>query len=408
MKNRITGYLTRVRILVFCVSLLSVACVSIVGSVEAGRILSAPPQPTPGSQQAATTAQAAPAEKTVEQVQKNIQVLTGLPASQLIPVMNYIGSSLGVRCTYCHVRKDEKWDFVSDEKPEKGSAREMIKMVQAINKANFKGNPAVGCITCHRGSTSPVRVPQLPMAAPTPFADSATPAGATKETPPTAEQILAKYSEALGGSAAIEKLKTRSMKGTWLTREGITLGYEVYQSAPDRIYTVLNTPKQGVIERGFNGQTAWEKSTRGLRDLEGIELFYLKRYPDLFKDIKLQGQFTRISYGGKEKIDGTEVHVLRGLGVDGRSERLYFDAQTGLLVRRISSRPTMVGIIPEQVDYEDYREVDGLKVPFTIRVTTIDSFFSSTRKLTEIKLNVPVDETKFNKPAAAPAPSPAP
>jgi hypothetical protein len=342
----------------------------------------------------------------VEQVQKNIQVLTGLPASQLIPVMNYIGSSLGVKCTFCHVNKDGKWDFASDEKTEKATAREMIKMVQGINKGIFKGNPAVGCFTCHRGSPEPVRVPQLPIAAPTPFAENAeATAGVPKEAPPTADQILAKYTEALGGSTAIEKLKTRSMKGTWVTRDGITLGYEVYQSAPDRIYTILNTPKQGTIERGFNGQTAWEKSARGLRDIEGIELFYLKRYPDLFKDIKLQGQFTRLSFGGKDKIDGKDIYVLHGIGVDGKGERLFFDAQTGLLVRRITSTSTMVGVIPEQVDYEDYRDVDGVKLPFTIRITSIDSFYNSTRKFTEIKLNVPVDETKFNRP---PAPAPPP
>jgi hypothetical protein len=400
MKN-ITANFTRLRILVFCVSLLSIACVSIIGSVEAGRLLSSREQTAPATQ-------AAPAEKTVEQVQKNIQVLTGLPQSQLIPVMNYIGSSLGVKCTYCHVRKDDKWDFVADETPEKGTAREMIKMVQGINKGNFKGNPAVGCFTCHRGSHEPVRVPQLPIAVLTPFAEAAeTP---PKETPPTADQILARYMEALGGSAAIEKLKTRSMKGTWITSNGITLGYEVYQAAPDGIYTVLNTPKQGIIERGFNGQTAWEKSSRGLRDLEGIDLFYLKRYPNLFKDIKLQGQFTRISFGGKDKIDGKDVYVLRGFGIDGKGERLYFDQQTGLLMRRITSTTTIVGVIPEQVDYDDYRDVDGLKLPFTIRtsITAIDSFYSSTRKFTEIKLNVPVDETKFKKPPPAPSPSPTP
>jgi len=396
-----TTHLTRLRILIFGVSLLSVACVSIVGSVEARRIMSAPQQAAPGNHTAPAT-QAAPAEKTVEQVQKNIQVLTGLPASQLIPVMNYMGSSLGVTCTYCHVNKDGKWNFVLDEKPEKGTAREMIRMVQGINKGNFKGNPAVGCFTCHRGNNEPVRVPQLPIAVPTPSAESAE--TAPKETPPTAAQILAKYTEALGGSAAIEKLKTRSMKGTWLTASGITLGYEVYQTAPDRIYTVLNTPRQGVFERGFNGQTAWEKSSQGLRDLEAIELFYLKRYPDLFRDIKLQGQFTRLGFGGKDKLDGKDVYVLRGLGVDGKGERLYFDAQTSLLRRRITSTPTIVGLIPEQVDYEDYRDVDGMKLPFTIRITSIDSFFSSTRKFTEIKLNVPVDEMKFNKPAPAATP----
>lgn len=404
MRNKITTHSTRLRILVFCVSLLFVASVSIVGSVEAGFLMQATQQTAPSTQ--ATPPQTAPAEKAVEQVQKNIQVLNGLPASQLVPVMNYMASSLGVKCTYCHVNKDGKWDFVLDEKPEKGTAREMIKMVQGINKGNFKGNPAVGCFTCHRGSNSPVRVPQLPIAALTPFAESAE--TATKETPPTADQILAKYTEALGGSAAIEKLKTRSMKGTWLTSDGITLGYEVYQIAPDKLFTILNTPKQGVFERGFNGQTAWEKSDRGVRDLAGTQLFYLKRYPDLFKDIKLQGQFTRINYGGKEKIDGKDVYVLRGFGVDGKGERLYFDAQTGLLLRRITSTPTVVGVIPEQVDFEDYRDVDGLKVPFTIRITSIDSFYSSTRKFTEIKLNVPVDETKFNKPAPPPAPAATP
>ena len=403
MKNKITPHFTRLRILVSCISLLAVACVSMVASVKAGFMTQAAQQTSPNNQTASAT-RTASAEKTVEQVQKNIQVLNGLPESQLLAVMNYMRSSLGVKCTYCHVNKDGKWDFVADEKPEKGTAREMIKMVQGINKGTFKGNPAVGCFTCHRGSNSPVRVPQLPIAALTPFAESAE--TVPKETPPTADQILAKYTEALGGSAAIEKLKTRSMKGTWLTSDGITLGYEIYQAAPDRIYTVLNTPKQGVFERGFNGQTAWEKSNRGVRDLEGTQLFYLKRYPDLFKDIKLQGQFTRLSFGGKDKIDGKDVYVLRGLGVDGKGERLYFDAQTGLLLRRITSTTTIVGLIPEQVDFEDYRDVDGLKVPFTIRITAIDSFYSSTRKFTEIKLNVPVDETKFKKPAPAPSPTP--
>jgi photosynthetic reaction center cytochrome c subunit len=405
MKTRITVQITRLRILVFGVAMLTAASLMIVGSVEAGYLMQAAGQTSTTTQ--AQTTQTAPSEKTVEQVQKNIQVLTGLPQSQLVPVMNYMGSSLGVKCTFCHVKDGDKWDFVSDAKPEKGTAREMIKMVQGINKGNFKGNPAIGCFTCHRGSEHPARVPQLPIAAPTPFAESAEAAPA--EARPTADQILAKYTEALGGSAVIEKLKTRSMKGTWLTSDGITIGYEVYQTAPDKLFSILNTPKQGVFERGFDGKTAWEKSSRGVRELEGTQLFYFRRYPGLFRDIKLQGQFTRISYGGKEKIDGKDVHVLRGVGVDGKGERLYFDAQTGLLVRRVTSTTTVVGLIPEQVDYEDYREVDGMKVPFTIRITSIDSFWSSTRKFTEIKLNVPVDETKFNKPPAPPpAASPSP
>jgi len=405
MKTRITAHLTRLRILTFFVSLLSIASLSIVVPAEAGLLTAN--QQTPATAQATPAAQTAPAEKTVEQVEKNIQVLNGLPQSQLIPVMNYMASSLGGNCTFCHVNKDGKWDFVSDDKPEKGSAREMIKMVQSINKTSFKGNQEVSCFTCHRGSERPARVPALPVATPATVAEGAAPA--PRETRPTADQILAKYTEALGGIAAIEKLRTRSMKGTWLTFSGASLGYEVYQSAPDKIYMILNTPKQGVFERGFDGKTAWEKSNLGLRDLEGAELFYLKRYPDLFKDIRLQGQFTRVNYGGKEKLDGRDVYVLRGQGVDGKGERLFFDAQTGLLLRRITTTTTLVGLIPEQVDYEDYRDVDGLKLPFTIRITSIVPVGSSTRKFTEIKLNVPVDETKFKKPPAPPpAASPSP
>ncbi|HEV7681617.1 MAG TPA: c-type cytochrome [Pyrinomonadaceae bacterium] len=405
MRNSIAAHLTRLRLLVCSVLLLFIVCMGLVGtsiSAEAGFM-------TEGAQQTkpAPVTQAAPAEKTVEQTQKNIQVLNGLPASELGPVMNYIGSSLGVKCTYCHVNKDDKWDFASDEKPEKDQARDMIKMVLAINKANFKGNPAVSCYMCHRGKAEPIRVPQLPLAEPTPFADMPTTTTIPKETNPTAEQILTKYTEALGGAAAIEKLKTRSMKGTWLTSTGITLGYEVYQTAPDRIYTVLNTPKQGTIERGFDGHAGWEKSQRGLRELQDREVFLLTRYPDLFKDIKLQGQFTRISFSRKDTIDGNEVYVLSGLGTDGKGERLYFDTKTGLLLRRITSMRTMVGLIPEQVDFADYRDVGGLKLPFTMRIMSIDSFYSSTRMFTEIKLNVPVDETKFNKPPA-PATSPSP
>src|SRR6476659_3231756 len=398
MKHRVTAHLTLHRVLVFCISVLFVICASLIGSsvsVNAGFMPQAAQQTPP----AAT--QTAPAEKTVEHSQKYIHVLNGLPASQLVPVMNYMGTSLGVKCTFCHVLNGDKWDFASDDKPEKGSAREMIKMVQGINKANFKGNPAVGCITCHRGSEHPMRVPQLPMAEPTPFAETAPTTPTTPaEKPPTAEQVLAKYTEALGGAAAIEKLKTRTMKGSWLTSNGTTLGYELYQTTPDKVYVVLNTPKQGVIERGFDGHIGWEKSQRGLRELQGRELSQLMRNTDLFRDIKLQGQFSRISFSRKDKIDGKDVYLLSGIGVDGKGERLYFDVLTGLLVRRVTSTPTMVGLIPEQVDYEDYRDVGGMKVPFTIRFYSVDSFFSSTRKLTEIKLNVPVDSTRFNKPPA--------
>ena len=391
MKNQANN---KSRFLVMCITMLFIASVGLVAFAPAGQTSNQQP-----------VAVAPPAEKTVEQVQKNIKVLTGMPQPQLIPAMNFMSASLGVRCTYCHINKDGKWDFVSDEKPEKNTAREMIKMVLAVNKDTFRGNTEVSCYTCHRGRTNPASVPALPIpeVAPRPVTAETKP-GETRPEEPTVDQILAKYAEALGGSAAIDKVKTRSMKGEWLTSNGLTWSYEVYQSGPDKIYVVLDTSKQGVFERGFNGSVGWEKSNRGLRALEGQELAVLRRYPNLFKDIKLKEQFSRLMFGGKDKINDREVYVLRGVTRDDRRERLYFDVQTGLLVRRVTNSPTMIGLIPEQIDFEDYKSVDGLMVPFTIRIFSVDPNISSTRKFTEVKLNVPVDDTKFNKPPAPTAP----
>src|SRR5438045_2302517 len=117
-------------------------------------------------------------EKTVAQEgrEKNIKILNGMPASQLIPVMNYFATSMGRRCNFCHVNNNGQWDYTADTKPEKNTAREMIKMVLDINKTNFKGQLQVSCYTCHRGRNQPQSIPTLPLPLPSPPA--ANPGGA--------------------------------------------------------------------------------------------------------------------------------------------------------------------------------------------------------------------------------------
>jgi len=154
-----------------------------------------------------------------------------------------------------------------------------------------------------------------------------------------------------------------------------------------------------VVQRGFDGNRGWEKNAREIRDLGTDEIFYLRRYPDIYRDIRLKGQFSRITFGGKPKIDGRDVYLLRGTNSSGKRESLFFDVETGLLVRRTTSTITPVGTIPEQIDFSDYRSVDGIMMPFTIRVSAIDSNYSVVRKFTEIKVNVSVDPKQFNKPA---------
>jgi hypothetical protein len=215
---------------------------------------------------------------------------------------------------------------------------------------------------------------------------------------PTAEQVIDKYYQAVGGAAAIEKMKSRVMKGTLVANNGNEIGYEVSQSGADLVLATLTMPA-GIILRGFDGTVGWEKGLRSVRELSPSELYYLRRYPDIYKDLKLKEQFTRLTFGGKPNIDGRDVYVIRGTTASGKRETLFFDVETGFLVRRTTSTTTPVGTIPEQVDFADYKDVDGLKLPFTIRVTAIDPTYSVVRKFTEIKLNAPVDAKIFNKPA---------
>src|SRR5207244_7489635 len=119
--------------------------------------------------EAARTVESQPAqEKTVEQTRKNIKVLTGLPDSQLIPVMNFFAASMGRRCNFCHVNNNGQWDYPADTKPEKNTAREMIKMVFDLHKLKFDGATDISCYTCHRGRNQPVSVPPLPLPQPSP------------------------------------------------------------------------------------------------------------------------------------------------------------------------------------------------------------------------------------------------
>ena len=355
-------------------------------------------------------------EKTVEQVEKNIKVLTGMPQSQLIPVMNFFSASMGRRCNYCHVNNQGQWDYASDAKPEKAAAREMIKLVMDINKTTerLKLDP-VSCYTCHRGRTSPQSIPVLPLPLPSPPPNAggaggptptASPQASPSATPelPSADEIFNKYAAALGGQTAIDKLKSRTAKGMVTQANGNSFQFELSQAAPDKFYLLVTTP-QGTVERGFNGQVGWEKTARGVREVSGAELINFKATNGLFSLLKLKEQYSKPPRVRKDKIDDRDVYIIDGTTTENRRMRLYFDATSGLLLRRTTTMPTIIGIIPDQIDLEDYREADGLKFPFTARAATLElGNPTSTRRFTELKLNVPVDESKFNMP---PAPKPA-
>jgi len=352
-------------------------------------------------------------DKYVEQVQKNIQVLKGLHSSQLLPVMHFMRTSLGVRCDYCHVAENGK--YWMDDKPAKQTARKMLEMVASINKDNFGGRPVVTCNTCHRGSPRPIGVPAIGQGAftDTTRADDPAPVSAPL---PTAEQVFDKYSEALGGADVVAKIKTRMTKITSLRpklinsgtpkaamlNRGETWTVETFHKAPNKYLTVTTTPN-GVIYQGFNGTVGWIKTVKDQRQMTTVELEWIKRQADLYDNLKLKERYSKASVTTREKLGDHEVYVVEAQSVGNKAERLYFDVKTGFLLRRIVFTEIKLGLDPEQTDYEDYRAVDGVWIPFTVRTSYLDdNHYGTTRTLTEIKQNVPLDDQRFDPPAVSP------
>jgi hypothetical protein len=355
------------------------------------------------AQPAAAPAPAAPAaEPTAEKAFKNIKVLKDMPASQLMPVMHLMRSALGTRCDFCHVAEGNQYEL--DTKEEKETAREMIRMVFAINKENFDGRTVVTCNTCHRGQEHPVNTPSIGQAQ---FDDTTHgsshngPPEGPQEALPSAAEVLDRYIQALGGRAALEGVKSRVSRGTLLRMKVVGSGtpkaqavnrgqedpFEIVQQAPDRAtVTVGAAPDQTVLR--LDGASGTVKGPRGERPLPPQEVARMAENIDLRSPLKLRERADKARVLRREPIEGKEALVLRIREDDGTSRVFYFDTATGLLLRQVINRPTVLGPDPEQTDYEDYRAVGAVKVPFLVKSSFIDdNHLGTTRKVVEVKDN---------------------
>jgi len=330
-------------------------------------------------------------EKTAGLVYKNIQALKELRASELDGVMNFMCAALGVGCTYCHTNP---WD--SDEKTAKLAARRMILMTRAINGEHFSGNPAVTCYTCHRGQHN--SVPNPPPDVATSHSEDVTIAVKPAAMPST-DEVIDRYIRAVGSNAAIQKIRTLVSRGTETTTNRMTpaatVPIEIYQTAANKMLVVRNSAR-GVTREAFDGVKGWARNARGSRELEGRELAEVMRDADLMRYLNLRAAYPQMRVLTKERIADREVYVVGATSRDDRREKLYFDSDTGLLIRKYVAFKTAFGTIPEVMDFTDYREVNGVKLPFTISWSRPP--FGSVKKFTEIKLNVAVDDSKFALP----------
>lgn len=331
-------------------------------------------------------------EKTAEQTHKNIQALKGLPDSQLMPVMNMFSVSLGVRCDFCHVKNGEEWAWDKDDKRAKQTARKMIQLTVEANKTGFNGRAEVSCYTCHLGREHPVAVPPLPQ--PVPAKEEAR---RPREAFPTVQEIVAKYVTAAGGKEAAAGLKTRALRGSFVTADGNSLPLEIWFAAPSKVLATIKTP-QGDLVQALNGDSGWARFGEKQHTMDPGELARTRSLALGLEPLQLKEPYPRMTIGGKAKVGDREAFIIRTATPDKKRVQLYFDTETGLLLRRYTMTETPVGIDPEQIDFEDYREVDGVKVPFVIRVSYVGYQISGTLRLAEVKHNSSIDESKFTPP----------
>jgi hypothetical protein len=325
--------------------------------------------------------------KPAEAVYKNIKALRGMPAAELDATMRYMSAALGVGCDFCHVTSATgNWPMEKDDKDEKGAARRMIAMTQAINKDNFKGKLEVTCATCHHGRNEPMKLP--PTAAPVEEESVV-----HSDTPlPGLDEILEHNLKALGGKDALARVKTRTIKAVLETTDGHSIPLEMQGRAPNQVLTRLTLPN-GVAERAYDGRLGWMRNPDGsVGDLDGIELADTRRMGLFLAETTIKERFKDVKVRARVKLGDKEVFLVDARG-EGH-ERLYFDVASGLLDRAVVLTRTPLGELPDRIDYSDYRTVDGIQVPFAIKRGQ-----RATVMVSEAKFNEALDDARFQKPA---------
>ena len=275
-------------------------------------------------------------------------------------------------------------------------------MVTAINRENFNGRTVVTCWTCHRGSNRPAATPALDTVYGTPVIE---PADILPQAPqvPSADEIFTKYIEALGGAARLATVTGYAATGKSRAYGEFGSGYpiEIFAKAPNQRATFVHTAT-GDLARTFDGRAGFvinPLTVVGQMALTATELDGAKLDAELSFPGQIKGTLSNWRVSTPTTLNDREVQVVQGSNAAGLVATFYFDKQTNLLVRMVRYANSVIGRVPTQVDYSDYRDVGGIKMPFHwvfLWLNGQDDFV-----LSEVRLNVPIEAAKFT-PQAAP------
>jgi hypothetical protein len=338
-----------------------------------------------------------------ENVFKNIQVLKGIPVDDFMDTMGIMSAALGWDCSECHTGAGTdtvKWEADTEKKR---TARRMTLMVAAINKNNFGNRQVVTCWTCHRGRDIPVTMPTIDTVYGEPLLEADEIVSAFPGAP-SADQILDRYLQALGGVERLASVTSFVADGTSEGFRGFGGGgtVQIFAKAPDQRATIIKFDerigRQDAI-RTFDGRSGWVSAplavvpqyALGGSELDGARLDAQLAFPAQIKKV-----LTQLRVGPPDNIDGRDVDVVQGNGSRGLVATLYFDKQSGLLVRMVRFGTSPIGRAPTQVDFADYRDVAGagIKMPFRWTFGWLNG--RDTFELKEVRVNAPIDAAAFS------------
>jgi len=388
---------------------------------------------------------AAPSGPLAPEKYKDIQVLKDVPADQLDVTMRYFVAATGLNCSNCHVRDQATGVFTyeSDTRA-KTTARNMIKLVQTVNAGDFGAR--INCGTCHQGRNQPAGLTAALMMTPDQLAAAAAqaarqggagvagagaagagrgappaggppaqgaagaagqPGGAgrgNQTPPPPVDEVLDKYIAALGGRAAVEKLQSRVITGTYVNRATQSIPFTIEEKGTK--YRETSQLPGAPLTYGFDGTAGWLQSGTNIMDMTTFQLAQATRLNDLPRLLHIKDRYENVTAGRPTNLPAatpggtpTAVNLIQGSISPNVTERFYFDTTTGLLVRHqvITRTPqSMNGVLTETFDYSDYKPVAGVMMPFTIKRNNWNTL--DTLTVTDVKANAAIDDARFGKP----------
>ena len=338
----------------------------------------------------------------VDDVFTSVALLRGIPVDTFFETMGMFAAAMGNDCTYCH-SSDAYFDkeAFAVPTPRIMRARQMIVMMNAINETYFAGESRVTCFTCHGGSSTPGEEPDLALQYGPPT-ENPNARDFAVDPRVSADQVFDRYLEAIGGTEQLSQISSFAATGIYSGFDTAFAGVpvEVFANAPDQGAMIVHQ-FNGDSVRTYDGQGGWmagPDTPVPLLTLTGGNLRRARLQAILAFPAGIRDAFSQWRVG-RTAIDDREVRVVQGSNGDRALVYLFFD-EAGLMVRMVSWTETPAGLVPTQVDYTDYRDVAGIKMPF--RWTVSQTYMQMTVALDEVRPNVTIDPARFGQPALAP------